>query len=123
MNRLTKLGWFTLGAVVTIVITACSIVAFVTSRQQKKEPRPNKKRKHANSAPEPPTKKAPATDAISIDWNTAPGTRSVWLANKTSAVAHSTSTCSNMIKPVESTKSEVDERGLRPCLNCWVYDS
>ena len=118
MNKLTKLGWFTLGAAVTLVISACTIVAFVAVRQ-KKAAKTNSSASNVSPVPATISVQAPATSFLTSDWSNAPGTKTVWLANKTSAVAHSTSTCSNMNKPIESTKSEVDARGSRPCLNCW----
>ena len=66
-----------------------------------------------SSAPSP-------SAAQSNGWSNAPDNTKVWIANRTSLIAHSTSSCSNMSSPVESTKGEVVARGGRPCESCWI---
>ena len=70
-----------------------------------------------NPSPSPP---ASPPSATSNDWQNAPDSTPVWTASRTSAIAHSTPTCSNMGNPIQSTKGEVIARGGRACQNCWT---
>jgi hypothetical protein len=70
------------------------------------------------SPPTPPPASPPAVHAN--DWRNSPDSRTVWLANRTSLIAHSSSVCSNMRSPVTSTKGAVISRGGRACQQCWT---
>jgi len=62
----------------------------------------------------------PPNTPQSHDWGNSSNDRIVWLANSTSLIAHSISTCSGMRSPVQSTRGAVIQRGGRPCQNCWT---
>jgi len=57
---------------------------------------------------------------ITNDWTNSPDNKTVWIANSTSLIAHSSSICSNMSIPIQTTKGEVVADSGRACQQCWV---
>ncbi|MGN2339855.1 ComEC/Rec2 family competence protein [Clostridium cagae] len=58
------------------------------------------------------------TENTTDDNNPDTKSNTVWVANKTAKVYHSSKDCSNMKAPTEISLEDVKEKGLKPCSKC-----
>ncbi len=64
------------------------------------------------------TNTTPNTGNTTNDNNPDTKSNTVWVANKTAKVYHSSKECSNMKNPTQISLSNAQEKGLKPCSKC-----